>query len=128
MLLQKGDGLLLKHPAQKVVHVLKMVIEILPPDPAALCQIVNGDLVERALGHQLLERHRQRVLGLIRGGVLLSFHTIPPLPGQYTTGPSRFPVGQLRCLCHNCDTGGGVDLCLSAGKTLSWSLQSKGGL
>lgn len=34
MLVQQRDGLLLKHPAQKVVNILKMITEMLPAYPA----------------------------------------------------------------------------------------------
>lgn len=46
VLLEQGDRLLLKHPAQQIIDIRKMVIEILPPDAAALGQVVNRDLVD----------------------------------------------------------------------------------
>ena len=51
VLFQQGEGFLLKGPAEQTVNIFKMVIEILAADPAALRQIVNGDFVQRLLGH-----------------------------------------------------------------------------
>lgn len=56
-----------------------MVIEILPPDAAALRQVVNRDLVDRLLRHQLLQSHRQRVLRLVGCRVRPSLHSCPSL-------------------------------------------------
>ncbi len=42
MLVQQGDGLLLKHPAQQIIDVLKMIIEMLPADAAELGYVMDG--------------------------------------------------------------------------------------
>ena len=65
VLLEQRDCFLLEHPAQQVVNVCKVVIEILTADSCTPRQVVNRDFVDGLLHHQLLERHRQRVLRLI---------------------------------------------------------------
>ena len=42
MLVQQGDGLLLKHPAKQIIDVLKMIIEMLPADAAELGYVMDG--------------------------------------------------------------------------------------
>lgn len=42
VLVQQGDGLLLKHPAQQIVDILKVIIEVLPADAAELGYVMDG--------------------------------------------------------------------------------------
>lgn len=79
MAAQKRNGLLLKHPAHEVVHVLKMIIEVLAADPGKLGYVADGYLIKRLLSHESFKRLGQRVLGLVGCGVRLSFHCAAPL-------------------------------------------------
>ena len=51
MAAQKRNGLLLKHPAHEVVHVLKMIIEVLAADPGKLGYVADGYLIKRLMSH-----------------------------------------------------------------------------
>lgn len=79
MAAQKRNGLLLKHPAHEVIHVLKMIIEVLAADPGKLGYVADGYLIKRLLSHESFKRLGQRVLGLVGCGVRLSFHCAAPL-------------------------------------------------
>ena len=83
MAAQKRNGLLLKHPAHEVVHVLKMIIEVLAADPSKLGYVADGYLIKRLLSHESFKRLGQRVLGLVGCGVRLSFHCAAPLAGGF---------------------------------------------
>lgn len=56
MAAQKRNGLLLKHPAHEVIHVLKMIIEVLAADPGKLGYVADGYLIKR-LHRRMQRRH-----------------------------------------------------------------------
>lgn len=64
VLLEQDHGLVLQHPAQQVIDILKMVVEALPADPAHPRQFGDRDLVHGLLGHQHFQRRGQLLLGL----------------------------------------------------------------
>lgn len=85
MAAQKRNGLLLKHPAHEVIHVLKMIIEVLAADPGKLGYVADGYLIKRLLSHESFKRLGQRVLGLVGCGVRFLSTVLPPLPAvSYT--------------------------------------------
>ena len=60
---QRLVGILLKHPLQKIVNIVKMIVEGLPVYFTVLHYINNGYLIQRLFFQQLLQRRRQRPFG-----------------------------------------------------------------
>ena len=126
VLLEKGDRFLLEHPAEEVVDVLEMVVEVLPPDAAALRQVVDGDLVDGPLGHKLLQRRGQGSLGLVGDRVgLFSIKLLPSLSEVYHKS-AGFSSRTTAVFCRIFAKTGGVDLCLSAQNAVHWKSTGKG--
>ena len=72
LLPSQGLGrVLLAGPLDKVIDVLEVVVERHAVDAAVVGDVADGDLVERLLQQQILERLLQRALGEFRHGDLL---------------------------------------------------------
>ena len=72
LLPSQGLGrILLARPLDKVIDVLEVVVERHAVDAAVVGDIADGDLVERLLQQQILERLLQSALGEFRHGDLL---------------------------------------------------------
>ena len=77
-LLDDLHGLLLQHPLEQRVDVLKVIIEAVAIQAAVLHDLVDRDLGQRLFVHQLLQRRSQRPLRFLRGAC--AFHGIEILP------------------------------------------------
>ena len=72
LLPSQGLGrVLLAGPLDKVIDVLEVVVERHAVDAAVIGDVADGDLVERLLQQQILERLLQSALGEFRHGDLL---------------------------------------------------------
>ena len=79
VLVQQGNGLLLEHPAQQIVDVLTMILEMLPADAAELGYVMDGYLVKGLLRHERFERTGQSVLSLVGNCVSAFIHGHPSM-------------------------------------------------
>ena len=73
-LFQQGHRLLLEHPAQQIINVLKVVVKILALHAALFHQLLNGNLIQRLLCHQFFQGVRHGPFGLAGRSVAFLFH------------------------------------------------------
>ena len=89
MLLQKLQRFLFKGPAQQIVNVRKIIVEMLPPHPTGIHDLRHGDPFQRLLGHELLQRSTGLlpvVLGIEAGedpDTLVKQNRLPELVNWY---------------------------------------------
>ena len=74
VLAQQRHGLLLKHPAHRVIDVCKVIVEMLAGHAAGLHDLCHRDLIQRLLGHQLFQGGTDLPLGCIAGLISPLFH------------------------------------------------------
>lgn len=119
-LLDDLHGLLLQHPLEQRVDVLKVIIEAVAIQAAVLHDLVDRDLGQRLFVHQLLQRRSQRPLRFLRGAC--AFHGIENPPVFYNLHhyiraepacqyDSAAPaVGQFRAFVKNWAKRGGLSI------------------
>ena len=73
MLAEQDDRLLLKHPFYQVIDIGKMVIESFPPQATEICDLPNGDLLQRLLAHECFQGGGQFLLCRFRGRVFHAY-------------------------------------------------------
>lgn len=69
VLFKKRNSLFLKHPAHKVICVLKVIIKILPPNSGKLGYIMYCNFFKRLLSHKLFKRGGKSMFCLVRCGI-----------------------------------------------------------
>ena len=77
LLLQKLQRFLFKGPAQQIVNVRKIIVEMLPPHPAGIHDLRHGDPFQRLLGHELLQRTADGLTSGLGGFIPFSHLTAP---------------------------------------------------
>ena len=77
LLLQKLQRFLLKGPAQQIVNVRKIIVEMLPPHPTGIHDLRHGDPFQRLLGHELLQRTADGLASGLGGFIPFSHLTAP---------------------------------------------------
>jgi len=77
LLLQKLQRFLFKGPAQQIVNVRKIIVEMLPPHPTGIHDLRHGDPFQRLLGHGLLQRTADGLTSGLGGFIPFSHLTAP---------------------------------------------------
>ena len=77
LLLQKLQRFLFKGPAQQIVNVRKIIVEMLPPHPTGIHDLRHGDPFQRLLGHELLQRTADGLTSGLGGFIPFSHLTAP---------------------------------------------------
>ena len=77
LLLQKLQRFLFKSPAQQIVNIREVIIEMLPPHPAGIHDLRYSDPLQRFLDHELLQHTADGLTSDLGGFIPFSHLTAP---------------------------------------------------